>query len=328
MEPTIPKIDKNTKYEDEHVIVFLATDPTSPKQTVKNCNFYGKGLSICISESSSKSFCYKDRWTHKLTTYFVWLKQKKKFILVDRKKNGEYQYNNITKELSNSIIGTDNYDNSATEKELLEKFPILETAIKQNAFAYIPLQKLELDFYEKIYYAKNILELKTLEDRLEYVAMLQKSVSDEDWDLLPEKQRHRIFKEYIQATPIRNLDTRDISENVLNKFPTLKNRYWNKVENNAKYSLILGNPLSAHEKFLLSYQPELFLNISSKEFLSKKERAASRLYNFLKNLIGAKLTFKILNLLNLKSHYETKTKKLRGYLQHKIQTRLGIQDSN
>ena len=316
-----PSTDKNTVYEDEYILVFLAVDTTCPKQTIKNCKLYGKGLGICISESSAKTFCYRERWVRKLTTYFVWIKQEKKFVIIDAKLNGEFQYNNITKKLGEGIDGVDNKDHHVTKEELLKKFPFIENALNKNIFKSIDFQKKELEFFEKINSVKTILELKTTEDYLEYVAMPGKIVSFDEWSQMPTSVAYRVFKEYIQATPTRPIETRDIPENVLRLFPTLEYRYWNKVKSNAKTLLALGEPLSKHETKLWKKNPDEFTT-SSNDFFSEKEIIATKLFDWLKMILGKRITMSILKVLNLDGAYETKRKKIRQYVQERLSSKL------
>lgn len=318
-----PQNDKNTTYEDDQIIVFLATDPSSPKQTIKNCKFYGKGLGLCISESGAKTFCYKDRWIKKLTTYFVWLKKKHKFILIDSDPDGEYQYNNIT--IGKMAFGYDNKDYSATKEELLQLFPETSEAFQKNVFKYIPLQKPELEFYERINSVKSILELKNIQDCLEYACMPGKTITLEEWKALPKKTAHRVFKEYILSTATRSVETRDVSRDVLNLFPSLEYRYWTKVKNNTKISIVLGEKMSPHEYKVIRDNPAEFSSFISKDFFEENEILAGTLYRFFKKVFGKIFAKKILKIIKLDRAFLSKTQKVKQYLQNKLYARLKAQ---
>ena len=211
--------DKNKKYEDENVIVFLANNVEDPKQSVKNCIKYGKGSSLCISGSSARSYYHEYRWRDKLTTYFVWLKKDNRYILVDSAEDGHYQYNNIY----------DNHDTTATPQEIIQKYPVLQKPFDANVFLSVPIQGKELDFYERFYEARSILDFDNLDDRLNFVNF--NSVDEDQWPELPKDEIPIILKAYIE------MDGGDIPHYLLNQYPPLEKRYWQKKKQTLEIEL-------------------------------------------------------------------------------------------
>jgi hypothetical protein len=253
--------DENIKYEDDDIIVILATDPTKPKPTIKNCKKYGKNTILCISNNSAKCNCYKDRWINKLTVYFVWIKQLNKFILIDRKPNNEIQYNNISNIDSNGKVLDCNFDIKTTEEDLIKQLPILNNAFKNKIFTYLELQTEEINFFKNIENADSILELKTLDDRLDYIAMPNKYVKEYEWIILKTQNGHRLFKEYISSRGLKDSSVRDVSEKVLNIYSSLKKRYFKKVKSDAYCFQDTNIVLTKHEKIILEkYDNKLLFN--------------------------------------------------------------------
>jgi Icc-related predicted phosphoesterase len=204
--------DENQKYEDENVIVFLANNVNDPKQSVKNCVKYGKGSSLCISGSSARTYYHSYRWRDKLTTYFIWLKKENRYILVDvGEEDGEYQYNNVK----------ENDDIEATKKEIIDEYPVLKKPFDENIFVSVPIEGKELEFYTKFYNAKSISVFNSLEDRLNYASFNE--ISDKEFESIPEEQIPIVLKAYIESGV-----EDDIGEELLNRYPALKKRYWQK----------------------------------------------------------------------------------------------------
>jgi hypothetical protein len=263
--------DKNTKYEDENIIVILATDPTNPRQTIKNCKKYGKGTILCISNDCAKANCYKDRWLNKLTVYFVYIKKNNKFILIDRKPNNEIQYNIISDIDDNGNILHVNIDIESTEEEIIKKFPILSNAFKNKIFKYIELQEEEINFFKKIENVFSILNLKNFDDRLDYVAMPNKRVKEYEWIILKNQNGNRLFKEFIASRLVKKSSDRDVSEKVLIKYSNLKNRYFKKVKADANILKDCNLDLTKHEKMMLNN--------------SDKNSSIKVLYNIIKKIL-------------------------------------------
>jgi len=211
--------DENKKYEDENVIVFLANNVEDPKQSVKNCIKYGKGSSLCISGSSARSYYHEYRWEDKLTTYFVWLKKDNRYILIDSAEDGHYQYNNIR----------DNIDTKATPQEIIQKYPVLQKPFADEVFVSVPIQGKELDFYERFYEARSILDFDNLDDRLNFVNF--NSVDEDQWEKLPKEEIPIILKAYIE------MDGGDIPHYLLNQYPPLEKRYWQKKKQTLEIEL-------------------------------------------------------------------------------------------
>lgn len=241
--------DKNLTYEDDHVIVLLATDVKNPRQTVANCKKYGVGLLLCISDSSAKPFCYVDRWAKRLTVYFVWLKKHNKFILIDVKEDGTFQYNHVTSKDKNGNTIAANKDIPATLTELVEAFPEIKKAIDSNAFVYYPLSQDELAFFKRLDACKSVLELSSMEDRLDYCCMTNKTIKEAEFFEMQYDESKRLFKEYILGRVLRDKNDRDVSENLLRFFPSLENRYWKKVQQNTRCILERqGAEFTLHEQ--------------------------------------------------------------------------------
>lgn len=211
--------DKNKKYEDENVIVFLANNVEDPKQSVKNCIKYGKGSTLCISGSNARSYYHEYRWRDKLTTYFVWLKKDNRYILVDVTEDGHYQYNNIQ----------DNADRTAEPQKIIQKYPVLQKPFAAKVFLSVPIQGKELDFYERFYEARSILDFDNLDDRLNYVNF--NSVDEDQWSELPKNEIPIILKAYIE------MDAGDIPHYLLNQYPPLEKRYWQKKKQTLEIEL-------------------------------------------------------------------------------------------
>ena len=204
--------DDNMKYEDENVIVFLANNVNDPNQSVKNCIKYGKGSRLCISGSSARTSYHAYRWNHKLTTYFIWLKAENRYILVDAgEEDGEYQYNNVE----------ENDDIEASKEDIIEEYPVLKKPFDAGVFVSIPIEGKELEFYTKFYNARSIRDFDNLDDRLNYANFGK--ISNDDFESLPEEHIPIVLKTYIEG----DLED-DIKEELLNKYPALKKRYWQK----------------------------------------------------------------------------------------------------
>ena len=226
--------DENVVYEDESVIVYLANNVNDPQQSIKNCQKYGKGSTLCISRPDARTYYHQYRWDDKLTTYFVRLKNSRRYILIDATEDGNFQYNNIT----------DNTDRDATKEEILAKYPELTKAFEQNVFKSIPIQGKELEYYEKFYNARNIFSstLTTVEDRVTYATI--SDIAENDWKSyflmtkgvagmqpIPMEEIKLVLQAYIESTE------RDIPHWVLKKFPALERRYWSKKENDIRREL-------------------------------------------------------------------------------------------
>jgi hypothetical protein len=214
VETTTDKVvsgDENEVYNDENVIVFLANNINDPKQSVRNCIKYGKGSSLCISGNSARSYYHSYRWEDRLTTYFVWLKDKNKYMLVDVGEDGHYQYNNIY----------DNHDRKATTEQIIQKYPVLQKPFDEGIFESVPIEGKELDFYER-YYEKNISDFDNLEDRVNFASF--NDIDDSEWKNIPENELKIILQTYIESSED------DIPEYILNKFPSLEKRYWQKIK--------------------------------------------------------------------------------------------------
>ena len=149
--------DANKVYEDDEVIVFRATDPESVENSIDNCKKYGKGSNLCISSGSDSNIKhhYLDyRLNHKLTTYFVWVKEKEGYLLVDAQDNGKFGWND-------NPMGGYNHDNTnETKQEIINKFPYLKGAFDNNAFKSLDIgheeYKHKIEEFEK--------ELQDIED--------------------------------------------------------------------------------------------------------------------------------------------------------------------
>ena len=221
----VDRKDQNTVYEDENVIVYLANNVNDPKESLKNCQKYGKGSSLCISTGNARSYYHRYRWEDKLTTYFVWLKDKRKYVLIDANEEGGFQYNNIS----------DNTDRQASKEQIIEKYPQLQQPFAQGVFKSVPIQGKELEFYEKFYDIDNIFDLKSLEDRVTYATI--NDISYDDWKSyfllkpIPMEEIKLVLQTYIESAEL------DIPHWILEKFPALQKRYWNKKENNLRIEL-------------------------------------------------------------------------------------------
>ena len=219
--------DENTVYEDESVIVYLANNVNDPKQSIQNCQKYGKGSTLCISRPDARTYYHQYRWDDKLTTYFVWLKDQKRYMLIDAAEDGRFQYNNIT----------DNTDRDASKEEIIKNYPVLAKAFEQNVFKSIPIQGKELEYYEKFYNARDIFSstLTTVEDRVTYATI--NNITEDNWksyflmDPVPMEEIKLVLQAYIESAE------RDIPHWVLKKFPALERRYWSKKENDIRREL-------------------------------------------------------------------------------------------
>jgi hypothetical protein len=211
--------DPNKKYEDENIIVFLANtgDPESSEQ---NCLKYGKGSSLCISTSSSSHYYNFYRWEKKLTTYFIWLKEEQKYILVDVYEDfvgkKQYLYNNIQTDTGEN----DNIDVDATEKEIIELYPVLEKAFQNNVFVPLPIEGDEKEFYEEVYNKKSILEVEKLKHKKIYASL--KEVADYELKQLNDQELKEVLKVLIEKN-------KELPHDLLEKFPSLNKRYWDKI---------------------------------------------------------------------------------------------------
>jgi hypothetical protein len=209
-----PNHDPNQVYEDEQVIVFLA-DTGNPKTSKKNCRKYGKGTSLCISSSNAAYYYNEYRLTGNpnkdvpLTTYFVWLKKQKRYILIGIHEDGEYEYNNVS----------DNRDKLATPKEIIKKYPQLSNAFEENIFKFKPIEGRELEYYKK-YYNKKLSDFTELNDKLEFISNFNVGLTKKDWDSIKEDEIEPILNVAI-------LDTDNyIPLDVLNEYPNQKSKYF------------------------------------------------------------------------------------------------------
>lgn len=209
--------DPNRVYEDENIIVFLA-NTGDPLTSENNCKYYGKGSSLCISGSSSAHYYNYYRWEKGLTTYFVWLKSEKRYILVDADNEGGFAYNNVK----------NNDDIEASKEEIIKKYPVLQKAFDNNIFVSVPIEGKEKEIYEYIYHITSILDADTIEDKVLYATI--KEVSNEDlFNLTPD------FLEPVLKVLVEK--EKDLPYDLLDQFPTLKNRYWIKRKQNVEREL-------------------------------------------------------------------------------------------
>jgi hypothetical protein len=252
-----PNHDPNQVYEDDQIIVFLA-DTGNPKTSIENCRKYGKGTSLCISSSNAAYHYNEYRLTGNsdkdddvpLTTYFVWLKKEKRYILIGIHEDGEYEYNNVS----------DNRDKLATPKEIIKKYPQLSNAFKKNVFKFKPIEGRELEYYEK-YYGKRLSDFTKLNDKLEFINTFNEGLTKEDWDSIKEDEIEPILNVAI-------LDTDNyIPLDVLNEYPNQKSKYFkliakdyqdevNEIKNKIKNGKIDGDlNLTDFDTLLI---PEIF----------------------------------------------------------------------
>jgi hypothetical protein len=280
--------DKNNIYEDDDIIVLLATDKKNPNETVKNCKRYGVGLTICIGNSSGKTFCYEDRWIKKTTVYFVWLKEIKKFILIDALPDGIFSYNNIGMKMDDGNL-TDNFDIKDKVENIILKYPVLKMAFEKNIFKSIPLQVEEINFFQRLENASSIFDFKNLGDMLDCICLPSRVITEEEWELvLRYKYGKRLFKEFITTRSLKPFNYRDVPEFVLEYYPSLQHRYWNKVKNDAVINMRINilYVLTQHEKKSFS---EFLKDNKNKTLQNNKLNPILFLKKFLFKLFGIKL---------------------------------------
>jgi hypothetical protein len=235
--------DPNKVYEDDKIIVFNATDPNSIEKSVANCSKYGKGTTLCISsgDNENRTNYYKDyRFgtdndaREFATTYFVWLKNNQRYILIDAlypkfnnmetiKMNNNYypffSYNNIR----------DNTDIRAIDKDVVGKFPELKQAFDKKIFKPIFLSPYE-EKVKKFHEAIEIGDLETDEERLQYANEKQLSVVDfNTLKNLPDSILEEILR--INLTKFPN-NPADFPDNIIKKFPEVYKQY---IKNRKNY---------------------------------------------------------------------------------------------
>ena len=213
--------DPNKVYEDDGVIVFLATDVNDPNKSITNCRKYGQGSTMCICGNSAKHYYNHYRWEDKLTTYFAYLKDKKTYVLIDAAEDGHYQYNNIH----------DNTDREAPPKVIVSIYPQLQTAFEKGVIKAIPLTPKEKDFYERFYNATSIFQFDNLDDMITYLTF--HDVGTSQWygfNLNPERSA---MLEPILTIAVESTET-PIPEDILSRFPKIRARYWQKVNQNVE----------------------------------------------------------------------------------------------
>ena len=252
-----PNHDPNQVYEDDEIIVFLA-DTGNPKTSIENCRKYGKGTMLCISSSNAAYHYNEYRLTGNpnkdddvpLTTYFVWLKKEKRYILIGIHEDGEYEYNNVS----------NNKDKLATPEKIIEKYPQLSNAFEENIFKFKPIEGKELEYYKK-YYNKKLSDFTKLGDKLEFISTFNEGLTKRDWDSIKEDEIEPILNVAI-------LDTDNyIPLEVLNEYPNQKSKYFkliakdyqdevNEIKNKIKNGKIDGDlNLTDFDTLLI---PEIF----------------------------------------------------------------------
>jgi hypothetical protein len=208
--------DPNKVFEDENVIVFLANtgDPISSEN---NCITYGKGSALCISGSSSSRHYNYYRWERELTTYFIWLKNEQRYILVDafNKDDGSigYSYNNVR----------GNSDILSSKKDITQKYPVLGNAFNNNVFIPKPIEGREKEIYERLNKIHSILDLGSLEDKILFASI--KEVDINDLSKLEKNELKEVLKVLVEKD-------KDLPHDLLEDFDSLKKRYWKVRENN------------------------------------------------------------------------------------------------
>ena len=259
--------DPNKVYEDDEVIVFLANtgDPVSSEN---NCKIYGKGTSLCISGSSSSHYYNYYRWENELTTYFVWLKSENRYILVDAyNDNGviKYSYNNVK----------NNSDIKSTKDKIISIYPSLSEAFNRNVFIPVPIEGKEKEIYEKLYNVKSILELKNIEDMILFASI--KDVDSVDLYKLSKEEQEAVLKVLAEKE-------NDLPHDLLEKFPTIKNRYWKKREINVLRELEEWNDEEDEEDFTNDEYYIISKNKDLKDLLILKIPKYREIFSILYNL--------------------------------------------
>jgi hypothetical protein len=216
--------DPNKVYEDEDVIVFL-TNTGNPITSENNCKLYGKGTNLCISGSSSQYYYNFYRWEKSLTTYFVWVKSEERYIIIDafeKDRETGFSYNDIRKE---------NYDYVASKEQIIRLYPYLQKAFDSNVFKVKPIEGKELEIYERLYRIKSILDLDNLKDQLLFASL--KTVENSDLYKLPPENLEPILKLLVESE-------NELPEDILEKYPKLKERYLIKRRQIAKRKILDG----------------------------------------------------------------------------------------
>jgi type I site-specific restriction endonuclease len=102
------------------------------------------------------------------------------------------------------------------------------------------------------------------------------------------KYGKRLFKEFITTRSLKPFNYRDVPEFVLEYYPSLQHRYWNKVKNDAVINVRINilHVLTQHEKRSLS---ETLKNNKNKTLQNNKLNPILFLKKFLFKLFGIKL---------------------------------------
>jgi hypothetical protein len=213
--------DPNKVYEDEKIRVFLV-NTGDIKSSEENCKRYGKGTQLCISGSSSSYYYNYYRYEKNLTTYFIWLKEENRYILID-----VYEDNNKIKYSYNNVIG--NVDVKTDKVDILRKYPDLLDAFNEDVFKIVPIQGEEKYIYERIYKLTSILDTKTDSDAVLYAQI--NDVKIDDLYMFPINKLEPILEVLVEKP-------NDLPNDLLSKFPRLKKRYWNKKMQSVERELL------------------------------------------------------------------------------------------
>jgi hypothetical protein len=218
--------DPNKVYDDDKVIVFLANNTKNPKQSVVNCIHYGKKSGLCISSSNARYYYHLYRKRDELTTYFVFLKTRGHFMLVDVVPNeaDSYQYNAMFKKDESGNLKATNNDIPASKSEILNLYPELEGALNSGKIKEVPLSEEEKRFYDK-FYEQSIRRFSELNDLKIYIQL--NGINYDDWEHIKDNENLDV----LLNIAISDLDD-DIPDDILSKFPQIKNRYWKQLEKN------------------------------------------------------------------------------------------------
>jgi len=225
--------EEDKVYEDNSITIFKA-------DSKQKCIYYGRNTNLCISTKSGNYY-----WKYRMgkmqnlgmTTYFIIPKNRKEneLIVIDAMGNEEGSSNTFgytVVEPSGKQI-EDLYNIS--EKELENKFPMLQKPFNQNVFQFIPYGEKEKRFQSIDEGDIGFVKLSGYED---YEMYIQTDQFDSDnWNIIEKNVNDKDFEKLLLlASELQKIIPYDLTEKYFSE--KQKERYFENIAKDPEYSYL------------------------------------------------------------------------------------------